>query len=141
MFDWIWGHRIAENIEEGNEIAEKNVQLSAREKAVALKLRKEELSDKSCKAWEEASNKVREANRLADRTYVMRILAEAPHSAKVKVYYKKVWDEISTKHTALIKEWEELKLVAKKAEEESKEAHKEWHKFKTHYNLWGDDYC
>lgn len=120
MFDWIWGQRIAENIEEGNEIAEKNVQLSAREKA---------------------SNKVREANRLADRTYVMRILAEAPHSAKVKVYYKKVWDEISTKHTALIKEWEELKLVAKKAEEESKEAHKEWHKFKTHYNLWGDDYC
>lgn len=141
MLNWIWGQRIADGIDKGNEIAEKQVKVTARSVAADLKANKELTREEANKAWEESNAKVKEANRLADRTYMMRIVHEAPHPKKVKEYYKKKWDEISAQHTKLIKEWNELKQIAKDKDEIADEAHENWHSYKTRYGLWGDGSC
>lgn len=137
MFNWL----IANKLEETNQALEKGNRISARDKAAELKVRKESLRNEADEAWNASIEKLKEANRLADRTFVMRILAEAPHGAKVTAYYTKKWREISEKHKILLGEWNTLKQNAEALEADFKNAHKEWYNFKERYDLWNDNYC
>ena len=137
MFEWL----IAKRIDENNDLKKQGNQLTAREQSKLLKVRKENLNDAYSAKLIEANKVQSSANALAYRTFVMRILAEAPHSKKVVEYYKKVWKRINDEHTALIAKAKALYDEADRLDKEYTLAHKEWYDFKGRYDLWGDNYC